>query len=118
MHKGELFGERGLASDWAATRAQVENGYGMWLHFLKAAGVLELHERPAARLNQARLTAYVAHLRTRLTPVSVASRLRDLAEALRVWTPLGSQFGAERTAAAGGDCSTVPRQTQVSNGTG
>src|SRR5262245_30260738 len=35
--EGELFGERGLAAHWVAARAQVENGYGMWMHFLYAA---------------------------------------------------------------------------------
>ena len=92
LHKGELFGEGGLAADWASsTRAQVENGYGMWLHFLRATGRLEEHVHPAARLNQERLIAYVVDLRTRLTPVSVASRLRDLTEALRVMDPCGDR---------------------------
>jgi integrase len=90
--EGELFGEHGLAAHWAAvTRAQVENGYGMWMHFLYAAGDLEDHRCPTARLNQAHLTAYVTDLRARLKPVSVASRLRDLAEALRVMDPDGDR---------------------------
>ena len=67
LQEGELFGEHGLAAHWAAaTRAQVENGYGIWLYFLHATRDLDHHVCPAARLNQERLTAYVAGLRTRL----------------------------------------------------
>ena len=92
LQEGELFGEHGLAAHWAAaTRAQVENGYGIWLYFLQATGDLEHHVRPTARLNEERLIAYVASLRCRLAPVSVASRLRDLAEALRVMDPAGDR---------------------------
>src|SRR5262245_20741863 len=90
--KGELFGEHGLAAHWAAaTQAQVQNGYGMWLHFLSATDDLDHHAAPTARLTQERLSGFVAGLRVRLKPVSVASRLRDLVEALRVMDPAGDR---------------------------
>ena len=53
--KAGSFGERGLASDWAATRAQVENGYGMWLHFLKPPAFLSFTSVRRPEAEQARL---------------------------------------------------------------
>jgi integrase len=89
----ELFGERGLAAHWAdATRAQVMNGYGTWLHFLEAVGALQHDVLPTGRVRGERLAGYVESLKARsLSPISVASRLRDLAEALRVMDPGGDR---------------------------
>jgi integrase/recombinase XerD len=86
LQDADLFGERGIEAHWAdATRAQVANGYGMWLHFLEAIGALQHDVMPTSRLSADRLAAYVESLKARsLSPISVASRLRDLAEALRV----------------------------------
>jgi integrase len=72
-------------------RAQVANGYGLWLGYLASTGGLQANDLPCARLDVRRLQGYVADLSSRLAPVSVASRLRDLAEALRVMQPDGDR---------------------------
>lgn len=85
---GALFDAHGAAAHWAAaTRTQVENGYGLWLGFLAANGKLQPDVSPVVRVELANLNGYITELSKRLAPVSVASRVRDLAEALRVMVP-------------------------------
>lgn len=83
-----LFDADGAAAHWApATRTQVENGYSIWLGHLAATGTLNSDVRPSGRVTVEGLNRYVAELSRRLAPVSVASRIRDLAEAVRVMEP-------------------------------
>jgi integrase/recombinase XerD len=89
---GPLFGDAGRACHWAPiTRAQVEKGYGMWLNFLAWRGELDQEAAPSARAIPSRVIDYIRELETRLAPVSVASRLRDLVEAIRVMDPTGDR---------------------------
>lgn len=89
---GAVFDAAGLAAHWApTTRIQVEEGYGYWLAFLAEVGELDPDSPPRSRLSVPRLDAYIAELRGRLSPVTVATRLRSLAEALRVMQPNGDR---------------------------
>ena len=92
FEEGVLFDAAGAGARWAsATRAQVQNGYGLWLGYLAAKGALRADLLPCERLVVAHLEGYVAQLSARVAPVSVASRMRDLAEALRIMDPEGDR---------------------------
>ena len=85
--KAKLFDADGCAAHWSATsKANAEKAYGLWLAFLARAGLLNSDERPAARASQVHLQAYVQTLQGRKA-TSIANRLRDLHEALRVMCP-------------------------------
>ena len=86
---GALFEEGGIAAHWAdATRVQVAAGYGLWLGCLTQRGELDAALSPAARVTEARLAAFLEELRLRdVASESIASRLRDLSEALRIMEP-------------------------------
>nr|MDA8253373.1 site-specific integrase [Rhodospirillales bacterium] len=81
--------EPGLAARWRPnTGHTVHTRYGMWLAFLRDTGQLDPAAPPTARVTRERLAAYLEHLRARqLSPVTIAGRLRDLREALRVMQP-------------------------------
>lgn len=84
---GGLFDETGRASHWSpAQRATVEKSYGLWLAFLRRRGTLEIVEMPADRISKQALISYVESLESR-KPLTIANRLRDLLEALRVMCP-------------------------------
>ncbi len=92
LEAGALFDAAGAGAHWApATRAQVQNGYGLWLGHLARRGLLKADSLPCDRLVVAHLEAYVAELSARLASVSVASRMRDLAEAVRIMHPNGDR---------------------------
>jgi integrase len=79
----------GKAAGWAdATSIQVIKGYGKWLGFLVMEGWLDPDLPPAARTTPARLEAYVAWMADAgLASTTIASRVTDLREAIRVMTP-------------------------------
>jgi hypothetical protein len=83
--RGGLFERCGLAAHWAAkTRLSVVTAYGHWLEFLTRTGHLKAETSPASRVSGATLGAYIQELEKRLSAVTVATRIRDLEEALRV----------------------------------
>ena len=85
--KAKLFDEDGQAAHWSATsKTNAEKAYGLWLAFLARAGQLDPDELPAARASQKNLQAYLETLQGRKA-TSIANRLRDLHEALRVMCP-------------------------------
>ena len=85
--KAKLFDEDGQAAHWSATsKTNAEKAYGLWLAFLARAGLLDPDELPAARASQKNLQAYLETLQGRKA-TSIANRLRDLHEALRVMCP-------------------------------
>ena len=79
----------GPASHWAeATRKQVTKGYAKWLGYLASTDRLEGATLPAARTSKDRLTRFVAWMEAqKLSSVTIASRVTDLAEAIRVMEP-------------------------------
>ena len=81
----------GKAAHWSdATRIQVEKGYGKWIFHLEAEGVLPGNGDvdPMERVNEDQLRAYLERLEQQgLASQSIASRITDLAEAIRVMQP-------------------------------
>ena len=79
----------GPAAHWAeATRKQVTKGYAKWLGYLGSTEQLEGSSSPSARISKARLTEFVSWMEAQdLSSVTIASRVTDLAEAIRVMEP-------------------------------
>ena len=90
-HKGDFLDPDGKAAHWSdATRIQVEKGYGKWIFHLEAEGVLPErgNDDPMNRVDQDQLRAYLVRLKQQeLASQSIASRITDLAEAIRVMQP-------------------------------
>ncbi len=90
-HKGGFLDPDGKAAHWSdATRIQVEKGYGKWIFHLEAEGVLagKGNDDPMGRVDQDQLRAYLERLKQQgLASQSIASRITDLAEAMRVMQP-------------------------------
>ena len=84
--KGEIFEPDGRAAHWAEpTRIQVAKGYGKWLWSLHSFGTLDPEVSPGTRVTEGHLRRYVEILeRQGLSSVTIASRLTDLMEAIRV----------------------------------
>ena len=91
LMRGDFLDADGMAATWApATKIQVQKGYGKWIHFLTLCGALpaEAALAPDQRVSEVRLRAYLTLLESQnLAPFSIASRLSDLREALRVMVP-------------------------------
>lgn len=89
QQKGGIFDPDGAAAHWAeATSTQVAKGYGKWLWALQFVGVLDPELTPSARITEDHLRRFVDVLqRQGLASTSIASRVTDLMEALRVMEP-------------------------------
>ncbi len=97
LRAGGLFDADGLATHWASvTRTGVIKAYGHWLAFLIRTGQLTETSSPAARVNSKSLADYVRHLESRLAPFTVVTRIRGLAEALRVMSAMDAHHLARR----------------------
>jgi integrase/recombinase XerD len=90
-HKGDFLDPDGKAANWSdATRIQVEKGYSKWIFHLEAEGVLPGRgdEDPMKRVDEDQLRAYLERLNQQgLAPQTIASRITDLNEAIRVMQP-------------------------------
>lgn len=85
---GDPFEPGGLVAAWsAATRTVTENGYGRWLAWLDAEGLLAADQTPASRAIRDRMGAYAAALAVVNAPLTVMSRVRQLGNALRTMAP-------------------------------
>jgi integrase/recombinase XerD len=89
LRQGEIFEPDGRAAHWAdPTRTQVAKGYGKWLWALRGFGELDAEASPGARVTEDNLRRYVAALEDQsLSSVTIASRVTDLLEAIRVMDP-------------------------------
>ena len=87
--KGAIFEPDGAAAGWAeATAIQVIKGYGKWLWALQYLGALKPDVTPAARVTEDHLRRYLEVLEGQgLASTSIASRVTDLMEAVRVMEP-------------------------------
>lgn len=86
--RGGLLDDDGLAVNWAPyTSSRIAEGYGQFLSFLTETGNLDPSEAPARRVTRARIETYVAHLRERNHSSTVASRVLQLKEAMRIMAP-------------------------------
>src|SRR5258708_537177 len=88
MTPGNLIDGTGPASHWKPlTRKKVITAYGRWLTFLTLTGRLEPQSLPAQRCTEANLRAYVEMLRSQVTSTTLAGRLVDLDQAIKVMAP-------------------------------
>jgi integrase/recombinase XerD len=89
--KGEFLDPDGKAANWSdATRVQVEKGYSKWIFHLEAEGALAAQDqqRPIERVDKDQLRAYLDRLKAQgLASQTIASRITDLTEAIRVMQP-------------------------------
>ena len=81
----------GKAAHWSdATRLQVQKGYGKWIFHLLAEGALPAQDqlRPIERVDEDQLRLYLDRLKAQgLASQTIASRIIDLTEAIRVMQP-------------------------------
>ena len=88
---GDFLEPDGKAAHWAApTKLQVQKGYGKWLFFqnLESDTVSSTPLKPSERISEATLRGYLAWLEDQgLASQTIASRITDLTEALRVMEP-------------------------------
>jgi integrase len=82
-------GNGGGADRWATSTQKVTaNGYGCWLAWLEECGELDRTSAPADRATRDRVRAYHQVLVARgYAPYTVAGRIQQLADALRVMQP-------------------------------
>jgi site-specific recombinase XerD len=89
--KGNFLERDGKAAHWsAATRLQVQKGYGKWIFHLTAEGGLTAkgQETPIERVDEDQLRSYLECLKAQgLASQTIASRIIDLTEAIRVMQP-------------------------------
>ena len=88
---GDFLEADGKAAHWAApTKLQVQKGYGKWLFFqnMGTDATSSNLQKPSERISEATLRAYLAWLKDQgLASQTIASRITDLTEALRVMEP-------------------------------
>jgi integrase/recombinase XerD len=91
ISKGDFLEPDGAGAHWAdTTKTQVQKGYGKWIFHLECEGMLKGLEarRPSQRLNEDVLRSYVKRLEGQgLASQTIASRVTDLTEAIRVMEP-------------------------------
>ena len=89
--KGDFLEADGKAAHWSdATLLQVQKGYSKWLFHLTAEGALPAQElqAPIDRVNENQLRSYLERLKAQgLASQTIASRMVDLSEAIRVMQP-------------------------------
>ena len=89
--KGDFLEAEGKAAHWSdATLLQVQKGYSKWLFHLTAEGALHSQElqAPIDRVSENQLRSYLERLKAQgLASQTIASRIVDLSEAIRVMQP-------------------------------
>ena len=88
---GNFLDPDGAASHWAAvTKTQVQKGYGKWIYHLNNENLLTYARAttPSSRVNENSLRSFITRLEAQgLASQTIASRLTDLTEAIRVMEP-------------------------------
>ena len=88
---GDFLEADGKAAHWATpTKLQVQKGYSKWLYFQNTQKDTTsiTPQKPSERISEEALRAYLAWLKNqRLASQTIASRITDLTEALRVMEP-------------------------------
>lgn len=90
LRAGDLLDEPRAANRWAPTTlAAIANGYGRWLAWLDASGLVDPAASPEERITREGVSAYAAELKATTAPFSVAARVQQLGDALRAMAPQG-----------------------------
>lgn len=88
LNDDDLLGDGGLASRWRPdTIRKVTKSYGRYLHFLGSTGSLKDASKPSERVSRDLVTRYIETLRAEVAPKTLAGRIVDLGEAIRVMCP-------------------------------
>lgn len=91
ISKGDFLEPDGAGAHWAdATKIQVPKGYGKWIFHLKCEDKLEgpIARKPSERLDEDTLRSFIERLEGQgLASQTIASRVTDLVEAIRVMEP-------------------------------
>ncbi len=91
IRSGDILEGCGPAAHWReGTRRKVMSSYGRFLTFLERRRALDHEVRPEQRVTVDLLRAYIAELQKQVSPITVAGRITDMAEALRVMAPEAS----------------------------
>ena len=109
ISEGDFLEPGGAGAHWAeATKIQVQKGYGKWIFHLECEGMLEGLEdrRPSQRLNEdVSCDLMLNGLRDQgLASQSIASRVTDLVEAIRVMEPQIRPSSAQKTCSPACKC--------------
>ena len=90
---GDVLEGSGPAAHWReGTRKKVQSSYGRYLTFLNRKGALNSATGPETRVTPDLLRAYIEELRETVSPVTLAGRITDLSEALRVMVAPSHEF--------------------------
>ena len=85
---GDPLEPRGRGANWTdKTRASARKAYGYWLRYLKNCRKLRRITKVGDRLTEANLRAYIGHIRAKLAPETVVTRLAHLNSAVRAMDP-------------------------------
>ena len=83
-----LFEQRHAGSDWShPTRRKVQNGYGRWLRWQQVDGNADFSAAPADRVGHDVVDRYITDLSAHCAPYTVANRIQELYDAMRVMAP-------------------------------
>lgn len=86
--EGDPFGAQGAAAHWSTgTRRAVGYGYGRWLGWLQSELPDILSLPPAERVTSERVAAFIAHLKSRITPAGTHNYVKHAYDAIRVMAP-------------------------------
>ena len=98
LQGGDILDEAGAAAHWRPdTCKKVSSSYGRFLTHLTRQDRLDRTAGPEHRVTPDVLREYIGELREQVAPVTLAQRITDLHEALRVMVPEG-EFGFVRRA--------------------
>lgn len=88
LNDDDLLGDGGLASKWRPdTVRKVSKSYGRFLTYLNSEGLLDEASEPSDRITRDNIANYVELLRTQVASKTLAGRIIDLGEAIRVMCP-------------------------------
>ena len=88
IHAGDLLEPGGPAAHWsAASHRKTSSGYGRYLAWLQARGLLDFCCPPADRVTKELVAAYVDHLLAVNRGYTVLCRVQELYDAMRVMAP-------------------------------
>jgi integrase/recombinase XerD len=85
---GDLFEPTGAGANWAPpSRMKVQHGWGRYLRFCRDANLDIAGPDPGARVSPPLVDAYIQELGATCAPYSVANRIQELYDAMRVLAP-------------------------------
>jgi integrase len=88
LRAGDLLEGNGAGASWAPhTRAKIAKGYGRWLTWLAARGLLDPSTSPVSRVDRERVAQYVAELQALNSPYTVVARVQELYLAMSAMAP-------------------------------